>query len=317
MSRDELLRQAPALIIENNLHGIDIDRRCAQIASLSLWLRAQKSWKEAGITAEDRPRIRKSNIACAEPMPGEAPFLEEYAASLAPKVLGDLVKDIWKEMRLAGEAGSLLKIEERIEGEVKRARAAWRVWTIDMKKQSYAQGDFFSKGHQLSLKDTLGYEIRDIEGAEEWEGMEARLLEALRRYAEAAQAEGGTGKRLFADDAAAGFSFIDLCRKRYDAVLMNPPFGESAAGAKQYIGDEYPRTKNDLAAAFVEMALRRLQPHGYAGAITTRTIFFLSSHTKFREEIMLKEARPTVFADLGFGVLDAMVETAAYVVEKA
>lgn len=316
MSREDFLTQVPALIIEHNIHGMDIDRRCAQIAALSLWLRAQKSWKEAAIPVASRPRITKSNIACAEAMPGEVKLLEEYASSLKPVVLGDLVQSVWTYMRLAGEAGSLLKIEECIEKEVSRAKTAWKVWTIDMKKQVYSQGDFFTKGNQLSLKELLGYDVADIGEAAEWEGMEARLLSALKGFAEAAVPENGTGKRLFADDAASGFAFIDLCRKRYDAVLMNPPFGESAAGAKQYIADEYPRTKNDLAAAFIEMGLKRLEAGGSVGAITTRTIFFLSSHTKFREEIMLKEARPVVFADLGFGVLDAMVETAAYVVEK-
>jgi len=316
LSRDDFIKHIPALIIEHNIHGIDIDRRCAQIAALSLWLRAQKSWKDSGIKASERPRIRKSNIACAEAMPGEAQLLEEYASALRPNVLGDLVRSIWTEMQLAGEAGSLLKVEELIEKQVSKAKTAWKVWTIDMKQQVYSQGDLFSKGRQLSLKDMLGYDVADIGEASEWEGMEARLLAALKGFSEAAQAQNGTGRRLFAEDAAAGFSFIDLCRKRYDAVLMNPPFGESAAGAKQYIIDEYPRTKNDLAAAFIEMGLKRLETGGSVGAITTRTIFFLSSHTKFREEIMLKEARPVVFADLGFGVLDAMVETAAYVVEK-
>jgi hypothetical protein len=52
------------------------------------------------------------------------------------------------------------------------------------------------------------------------------------------------------------------------------------------------------------------------GAITSRTGFFLSSFQKWREAILLQEARPTVFADLGYGVLDtAMVETAAYCLE--
>jgi hypothetical protein len=316
MSRDDFIKQIPALIIENNVHGIDIDRRCTQIAALSLWLRAQKSWKEANIPAADRPRIRRSNIACAEAMPGEAKLLDEYTTSLKPAVLGDLVKSIWTAMRLAGDAGSLLKIEELIEHEVQRAKTAWKVWTVDMQRQLLPQGDLFSKSHQLSLKDMLGYDVADIGEAAEWVGMEARLLDALKDFAEAAQAVNGTSKRLFAEDAVAGLAFIDLCRKRYDAVLMNPPFGESATAAKQYITDQYPRTKNDLAATFIEMGLKRLETGGSVGAITTRTIFFLSSHTKFREEIMLKEARPVVFADLGFGVLDAMVETAAYVVQK-
>ncbi len=77
------------------------------------------------------------------------------------------------------------------------------------------------------------------------------------------------------------------------------------------------RPKKDLYAAFVVMGLQRLQPGGSLGAITSRTGFFLSSFQKWREEILLREARPTVFADLGYGVLEtAMVETAAYCLVK-
>jgi hypothetical protein len=43
----------------------------------------------------------------------------------------------------------------------------------------------------------------------------------------------------------------------------------------------------------------------------------LSSFQRWREEIILTEARPVVFADLGYGVLDAMVEVAAYCLEVA
>jgi len=53
------------------------------------------------------------------------------------------------------------------------------------------------------------------------------------------------------------------------------------------------------------------------GAITSRTAFFLTSYQKWREGVVLGEARPTVMADLGYGVMDAaMVEAAAYVLRK-
>ena len=55
----------------------------------------------------------------------------------------------------------------------------------------------------------------------------------------------------------------------------------------------------------------------YLGAITSRTGFFLSSFRKWREEVLLRDARPALLADLGMGVLDgAMVETAAYTLER-
>jgi hypothetical protein len=157
------------------------------------------------------------------------------------------------------------------------------------------------------------------EGIDEefWDEADKRLLEALDAYAQSAANGRAYGRGLFAEDAAQGFGFVDLSRERYDVVLMNPPFGEASRPSKAYIEDHYPRTKNDLYAAFVERGLSWLEAGGLLGAITSRTGFFLSSFRKWREEILLEEARPTVFADLGYGVLDtAMVETAAYCLER-
>ena len=83
-------------------------------------------------------------------------------------------------------------------------------------------------------------------------------------------------------------------------------------GSKAYIESAHARTKNDVYAAFVGRGLSLLKPRGMLGAITSRTGFFLSSFQKWREDILLQEARPTVFADLGHGLDTAMVETAAY-----
>ncbi len=110
------LRDVPRLIVEHNIHGIDIDPRAVQIAGLSLWLRAQRSWHGQGLKPADRPVIQRSNIVCAEPMPGDKAALQEFVATLEPKLLGELVTTIFEKMELAGEAGSLLKIEEEIRG---------------------------------------------------------------------------------------------------------------------------------------------------------------------------------------------------------
>lgn len=58
------------------------------------------------------PPITRANIVCAEPMPGEMDLLKEFTATLQPKVLGQLVEVVFQKMKLAGEAGSLLEIEE-------------------------------------------------------------------------------------------------------------------------------------------------------------------------------------------------------------
>ena len=48
---DDLRREVPALIMDHNLHGIDIDPIAVQIAAMALWLRAQKTWKNLEIKA--------------------------------------------------------------------------------------------------------------------------------------------------------------------------------------------------------------------------------------------------------------------------
>jgi hypothetical protein len=92
----------PALILTHNLHGVDIDPRCAQIAQLALWMRAQRAFEDALISRGDRPIIRRSNIVIAEPMPGDKTLVDEFAATLRPPIIGDLFKEIVSEMRLAG-----------------------------------------------------------------------------------------------------------------------------------------------------------------------------------------------------------------------
>jgi hypothetical protein len=308
---DELRREVPKLIVEHNLHGIDIDPRAVQIAALALWLRAQKTWKNLALKAPERPRIARSNIVTAEPMPGEEDMRREFTAGLKPRVLGQIVDEVFEKMKLAGEAGSLLKIEGEIKDAVAAAGKQWREGPKPEQQLLFPTMD----APRLKQQE-LRFDVKEITDERFWEQAEDRILDALREYAERAENGRATRRRLFAEDAAKGFAFIDLCRKRYDVVLMNPPFGEPAKLSKALIEKSFPRTKNDVYAAFVERGLGLLHKGGRLGAITSRTGFFLSSFTKWREEILLKEAKPTVFADLGYGVMDsAMVEAAAYCLE--
>jgi hypothetical protein len=66
---------------------------------------------------------------------------------------------------------------------------------------------------------------------------------------------------------------------------------------------------------FVERGIELLHPHGRLGAITSRTALFLESFTSWRTLITKDNASPDVLADLGYGVLDAMVEVAMYALE--
>lgn len=303
-------RAVPELILFHNLWGIDIDLRATQLTALSLYLRAKRAHKDA--------RIRRVNAVLAAPMPGEKELFEEFLATLDgepnAEILKALLRKVWGVMgELAAEAGSLFKPEQAVRREVKALQE--RVRGMRAVQTGF---DFIPPTeHQEELT------LDRLPPEEFWQGLEGRLLELLRRYAERAETS-GIARRLFAEDAAHGIAFVDALMQKYDTVLMNPPFGAASLPSKSYIEKTYPRTKNDVYAAFVERGLELLRydpktkQGGFLGAITSRTGFFLSSFQKWREEILLKETEIIAFADLGYGVLDtAMVETAAYALEKA
>jgi hypothetical protein len=280
-----LHRALPGLILRHNLYGIDIDPRAAQVAALALWLRAQRGYLELGVPRGERPPIQRTNIVVAEPMPGEPELRRGLLATLDPH-LARLIELVFQRMALAGEVGSLLRIEEDIRTAVREVYGE--------------QGPLFR-----ALDE------------ERWQRAEAAVLHAMRHYAEQALNGQAYRRRLFSEDAARGFGFIDLCGLRFDVALMNPPFGAPCARAGPYLPRAYPRSKGDLLAACVERGVQWLHPAGLLGAITSRTPLFLTSYRHWRQGVLLGDARPTVLADLGHGVMDsAMVEAAAYCLIK-
>lgn len=309
------LREVPKLIVENNLWGVDIDRRAAQIAGLVLMLRAQRIWQEQGVPAAERPKIERTHIVCAEPMPGEADLFEEFAATLNPTVAA-LTRQVFEKMANADTLGTLLKVEDDLRESIAEAR-----------RQFTSQG---TQAVQISLDMDMARAVTvqrtiDLSGVAEetfFDNVEEQVLEALARYAKKAQKQDdaadtfGLSRQLFAGDAARGFAFVELCRQKFDVVVMNPPFGDAATPSKPYLEATYGDTKGDVYKAFIECFQDRLVPGGYLGAITSRTGFFLGQSANWRERVLLRLYRPLVLLDLGHGVLDAMVETAAYVLRS-
>jgi hypothetical protein len=285
-SKEDFIRDVPRLIIEHNIHGIDIDPRATQIAALSLWLRAQKAWQQQKVPAADRPRVRRSNIVCAEPMPGSPEMLKDFVATLNPPLIGELVKNVFDKMQLAGEAGSLLKIEEEIRTAIDTARKEWLKQQDDLlTRKDGSQEEFFATAEQ-------------------------QVIDALRAYAEQADAD-SYQRRLFADDAARGFAFIDLCRKRYDAVVMNPPYGDLADSTLGYAKECYPTFSNNIYSCFWRRTVE-LCHLGFVGALTSRTFLTLSQFEGVRGLLLSKERCLKNVIDLGPGILDgAAVDTAA------
>ena len=103
----------PRLIIEHNIYGVDIDPRAAQIASLALWLRAQRAWHDAGVKAKDRPLIGRGHVVAAIAPPAERELRQQFAASL-DQLDAELFEKTLQLLKGLPELGVLLQVEREL-----------------------------------------------------------------------------------------------------------------------------------------------------------------------------------------------------------
>jgi len=136
-----------------------------------------------------------------------------------------------------------LKIEEEILTAIAEARTRWKAGP------RLTQTLLFGGAGSSAAEDEL-----DLSGVTDelfWDRVEDRIYVALGKYAAKAESS-SLQRRLFAEDAAKGFAFIEVCRKRYDAVVMNPPFGQFSKLWKEASVLIYSNSYNDILGAFVD-----------------------------------------------------------------
>ena len=148
---------------------------------------------------------------------------------------------------------------------------------------------------------------------------EARILDALRRFAESAAGGAGVRRRLFADDAAQGVALIDLVRTRFDVVLMNPPFGAGSLAGQEGLREELP-AHEERRLCSVRRARHRACCSRAACLARSRRGPASSCRASRSGARRSCSRRRRLSSSLisGYGVLDsAMVEVAAYCLEKS
>lgn len=287
---DTPVSEIPALILENNLFGIDIDLRAVQLAALSLYLKAK--------TYNPSLKIRKMNLVCADVRISDgkrrSEFLERFSDD--PDLQG-IFKRLFKDLSYTYEIGSLLKVRQPFERLFRE------------RKSGEKQARFLVKPSK-DFKTNLVMVIPKKRTIEE-------MLEELREFEQEAFEVHDMSRVLFATETEKSVGLLALLSQKYDVVLMNPPYGDMPAKTKEYLLKHYPRTHFDYYAAFIEQAIDLTQEEGYIGAITGRTFMFLKSYKWLRETLLTKIARPQIILDLGFNVLDiAMARWAAFTLSK-
>ena len=109
--------------------------------------------------------------------------------------------------------------------------------------------------------------------------------------------------------------------RKYDVVVTNPPYmGSSGMGAKlaEFVKKQYPDSKSDLFAVFMERGREYTKANGYLAMITQHAWMFLSSFEKLRAKLM--EIDTVNMAHLGARAFEEIggevVQTTAFVMQN-
>ena len=243
-------REAAQSILKNNLFGLDIDDRAAQLAYFAVMMKARQ-YDRRLLTRGIQPNlysIRESN--------GIQAMTIEYFHKNDPKLKADIER-IVTEMRDAKEYGSILNI---------------------------------------TPVDFAGLYARFDEIREDINMMQKPALEELLPLVRCAE----------------------LLAQKYDAVVTNPPYmGASGMGAKlsDYVKKNFPDSKADMFAVFIERCGQMAKKNGYQAMITQPSFLFLTSFERLREKTVTTSSIENLL-HMGRGIFGIDFGSIAFVIKK-
>jgi hypothetical protein len=227
-----------------------------------------------------------------------------------------LFKVVWGNLTHVAELGSLIQVREAVERVLDdwvTARAREKGMTKTFGREEGRQLELGSIGTQAERQRVLQLELERKVFEAEAHQLQQELLAAIE--AEAAEIGADPAERLFAEDTARGLKLLQVLSRRYDVVVMNPPYGGFVPKVKEFVKAAYPLTANDIYAAFIDRATQLSEAEGYIGALVPSSFKANARFEPFRRQLLLKRNPLLVMLDLGEGILDdATNETAAIVV---
>ncbi|WP_218071358.1 BREX-1 system adenine-specific DNA-methyltransferase PglX [Escherichia coli] len=265
-------RDIPQLILENNISGLDIDDRAAQLSGFALLMMAR----------QDDRRI------------------------------------FTRDVRL-----NVVSLQESLHLDIAKL---WQQLNFHQQVQTGSMGDMFAENTALTQTDSAEYQLlmRTLKRF-----VNAKTLGSLIQVPQEEEAE----LKVFLDalyrleqegdfqQKAAAKAFIPFIQQawilaqRYDAVVANPPYmgGKGMNGElKEYAQNNFPDSKSDLFAMFIERGFLWLKNAGFNSMVTMQSWMFLSSFENMRENILTNYTIETM-VHMGNGVMKIAFGTNATV----
>ncbi len=241
-------RDIPKMILENNLYGLDIDDRAAQLSGFALMMMAR----------DDDKRIFTRNVRL-------------NVLSLQESNHIDL-PTLWKALNLSGswQSGTSQGLFSDDDQDLSSFNADNRYQLLTRTLARFSQAKTFG-----SLIDVPSDE-------------HDQLKELMNTLVEL-QESGDSMQKPAAKQLIEIVHQALVLSIRYDAVIANPPYmGAKGMNAdlKEFAKKQYPNSKSDLFAIFIERGFGWLKKAGLNSMVTMQSWMFLSSYEQMRDFIL-------------------------------
>ena len=277
------------IIIEKNLHGIDLDDRAIQLGQLGLYIKAKRKKRTIKI---DHFNLVSSDFYL--PPYEQVKHLFENGEPLDIE-LEKIVIELWDDLQQAFKFGSLIRLEEQFN---------LRIDALVAKFQR-AQTNMFSEGNLANYQN-----FRD------------NFLDNLKNAVnQNVASQGVTFLNTKTQDA---ITFLELLTQKYDVALANSPYTDSAdfgPELKKFIEANYKQPykfNTNLYAAFIKRCYELVCETGKIAMVHPPTFMYIKTFEDVRKFI-LEKVHISLFVEWGYlGMFhpSARVDSAMYVLEK-
>lgn len=282
--RDYSRRDIPKMIVENNLFGVDLDERAAQISQIALFVKA----RELGGHRSHWPAY--TNVVSTHfflPQYEELQGTFEILGSWSQKQI-EAIEHIWNDLCSAYKFGSLVRVEERLN----------EMMPNDVNHSMFKE---FEMESLFEYKNNVITQLRN--NVNKWGG------------------QGSNDYTLAKTNDA--ISFLDIISHKYDVVVANPPYTDSSdfgTELKAFIEENYRRPlkfNSNLYACFIKRCCELAGMDGKVGMVNPPTFMYIKTFEDTRKFI-LENTHINLFVEwgyLGMFASFARVDSAMFILE--
>ena len=278
-------RDIPKMIVENNLFGVDLDERAAQISQIALFIKA----RELGGHRSHWPEY--TNVVSTHfflPQYEELQGTFEILGSWSQKQI-EAIEHIWNDLCSAYKFGSLVRVEERLN----------EMMPNDVNHSMFKE---FEMENLFEYKNNVVTQLRN--NVNKWGG------------------QGSNDYTLAKTNDA--ISFLEIISNKYDVVVANPPYtdsGDFGTELKAFVEENYRRPlkfNSNLYACFIKRCCELAGDDGKVGMIHPMTFMYIKTFEDVRKFI-INETHIDLFVEYGLSNLfgSIMVDPAFYVLDKS